>query len=157
MATRTIWRDCAHCFRPFEQPNDPGRKRVFCSDACKQAAYRRRKRRAEQAEQQRQRRFYEQAREHARRQHEREEHAHRERARQHASTEPPGDTGRPRFHCAGCGGRRAAHTFHHDQPAHSRARRRWDALLRKAASTTFPEEAAACRAKAEQLAAKYGL
>jgi hypothetical protein len=144
MATRTVWRDCAHCFRPFEQPNDPGRKRVFCSDACKQAAYRLRKRRQEQAEQQRQRRFYEQAREHAR--------------REHARTEPPpSDTGRPRFHCAGCGGRRAGHTFHHDQPAHSRARRRWEALLRKAASTTFPEEAAACRAKAEEIAAKYGL
>jgi hypothetical protein len=33
-----------------------------------------------------------------------------------------------------------------------------EALLRKAAATTtFPEEAAACRAKAEQLRAKYRL
>jgi Protein of unknown function (DUF2786) len=32
-----------------------------------------------------------------------------------------------------------------------------EALLRKAASTSFPEEAAACRAKAEQLRAKYRL
>jgi hypothetical protein len=37
------------------------------------------------------------------------------------------------------------------------ARRRYDGLHAKAASTGFPEEAAACRAKAEQLRAKYGL
>jgi len=30
-------------------------------------------------------------------------------------------------------------------------------LLRKAAATTFPHEAAACRQKAEALRAKYGL
>ena len=36
-------------------------------------------------------------------------------------------------------------------------RRIIDPLLRKAASTTFPYEAAACRAKAEQLRVKHGL
>ena len=41
---RIIWRDCEHCGREFSQPDDPGRKRRFCSDACKQAAYRARKR-----------------------------------------------------------------------------------------------------------------
>jgi hypothetical protein len=51
---------------------------------------------------------------------------------------------------------RPAH-LHHDQAAHDRARRRYDGLHAKAASTGFPEEAAACRAKAEQLRAKYGL
>ena len=35
--------------------------------------------------------------------------------------------------------------------------RRYDGLCAKAASTGFPEEADACRAKAEQLRAKYGL
>ena len=66
---RIIWRDCEHCGRAFSQPDDPGRKRRFCGDACKQAAYRRRKRQAEQqrrygdwASQQRE----EQRREHAR-------------------------------------------------------------------------------------------
>ena len=66
---RIIWRDCEHCGREFSQPDDPGRKRRFCADACKQAAYRRRKRQAEQqrrygdwASQQRE----EQRREHAR-------------------------------------------------------------------------------------------
>jgi hypothetical protein len=51
---------------------------------------------------------------------------------------------------------RAAH-LHHDQAAYDRARRRYEGLCAKAASTGFPEEAAACRAKAEQLRAKYGL
>ena len=37
------------------------------------------------------------------------------------------------------------------------ARRRYDGLHAKAASTGFPEEADACRAKAEQLRSKYGL
>jgi hypothetical protein len=50
-----------------------------------------------------------------------------------------------------------SHIFHHDQAAHDRARRRYDGLHAKAASTGFPEEADACRAKAEQLRAKYGL
>jgi hypothetical protein len=55
------------------------------------------------------------------------------------------------------GGQRAEHTVHHDQAAHERAHRRCDALLRKAAGTTFEHEAAACRAKAEALRVKYGL
>ena len=46
---RIIWRDCEHCGREFSQPDDPGRKRRFCADACKQAAYRARKRHADQA------------------------------------------------------------------------------------------------------------
>jgi membrane protein involved in colicin uptake len=46
---RIIWRDCEHCGRAFSQPDDPGRKRRFCADACKQAAYRARKRHAEHA------------------------------------------------------------------------------------------------------------
>jgi hypothetical protein len=45
----------------------------------------------------------------------------------------------------------------HDQAAHERARRRYEGLRAKAASTGFAEEAAACQAKAEQLRAKYGL
>jgi len=35
---RIIWRDCGHCGNQFSQPDDPGRKRRFCADACKQAA-----------------------------------------------------------------------------------------------------------------------
>jgi hypothetical protein len=50
-----------------------------------------------------------------------------------------------------CGGQRAEHAVHHDRAAHERARRRYEALLRKAAGTPFEHEAAACRAKAEAL------
>jgi hypothetical protein len=42
--TVTIWRTCPSCFGSFEQPDDPGRKRVYCSRACQQAAYRARQR-----------------------------------------------------------------------------------------------------------------
>jgi hypothetical protein len=42
--TATIWRACPSCFASFEQPDDPGRKRVYCSRACQQAAYRARQR-----------------------------------------------------------------------------------------------------------------
>ena len=69
----------------------------------------------------------------------------------------PDDPGRKRRFCAACGGNRGPHTTHHDQAAHERARRRYEGLRAKAAATGFAEEAAACRAKAEQLRAKYGL
>jgi hypothetical protein len=42
--TATIWRTCPSCYGSFEQPDDPGRKRVYCSRACQQAAYRARQR-----------------------------------------------------------------------------------------------------------------
>jgi hypothetical protein len=151
MATtvRSIRTACAHCGTTFEQPDDPGRKRRFCSAACKQAAYRARKRR----EQQSRRRAEEEA---ARRAREEQGRRARERTRAHR---PPPHQGSSRSgpFCGACGGHRGAHTYHHDQAAHDRARRRYDGLCAKAASTGFPEEAAACRAKAEQLRAKYGL
>jgi endogenous inhibitor of DNA gyrase (YacG/DUF329 family) len=34
MDVRVIHRDCPTCGRRFGQPDDPGRKRRFCSDAC---------------------------------------------------------------------------------------------------------------------------
>ncbi|HZD02673.1 MAG TPA: hypothetical protein VFA46_21525, partial [Actinomycetes bacterium] len=123
----TIYTDCEHCGATFGQPYDPGRRRRFCSGRCRTAAYRERKRRQEQAEQQRQRRAYEQAREHARRQ--------RQRARAH---QPPPHVGtsRPHTFCGACGGLRTSHTYHHDDAAHERARRRYEALRAKAASTS---------------------
>jgi hypothetical protein len=148
---RIIWRDCEHCGREFSQPDDPGRKRRFCSDACKQAAYRRRKRQAEQARWRAEEEATRRAREERRR---REEQAHQRRAHR-----PPPHAGssRPGPFCGACGGHRGPHTTHHDQAAQERARRRYEGLRAKAASTGFAEEAAACRAKAEQLRAKYGL
>jgi hypothetical protein len=145
MKMRVIHRTCPTCGHSFGQPDDPGRKRRYCSDACKQAAYRQRKRAREQAHQR--------AQDDARRR-QREEQARRAR-----SHRPPPHAGssRPGPFCGTCGGHRGPHTVHHDQAAHDRARRRYDGLHAKAASTGFPEEAAACRAKAEQLRAKYGL
>ena len=153
-----IWSDCGHCGAPFGQPDDPGRKRRFCSGRCRTAAYRARKRRQEQAEQQRQRRFYEQAREHARRQREDQEHYQRQRHHDRSHQPPPhAGTSRPRVFCGACGGLRASHSYHHDDAAHERARRRYEGLRAKATSTTYGPEATACNAKAEQLRDKYGL
>ena len=148
MATtiRIIRTACEQCGRPFEQPDDPGRKRRFCSAACKQAAYRARKRAQEQARRRAEEEAARRAREEARRQ------------RQRAHRPPPhAGSSRPGPFCGVCGGHRGAHTHHHDQAAHERARRRYEGLCAKAASTGFPEEATACRAKAEQLRGKYGL
>jgi predicted nucleic acid-binding Zn ribbon protein len=147
MDVRIIYRTCPTCGASFGQPDDPGRKRRFCSDACKQAAYRARKRARDQARQ----RAEEEAAHRAR-----EEQARRARDRARR-TPPHAGTSRSGPFCSACGGPRGPHTLHHDQAAHDRARRRYDGLHAKAASTGFPEEAAACRSKAEQLRAKYGL
>jgi hypothetical protein len=146
--TATIWRTCPSCYASFEQPDDPGRKRIYCSRACQQAAYRARQRTS--------------AGQHSGRQDWRSER--HEQRRQRASS-----------HQAGAGQRRRQHTGQHDQrqpPPHSanghrsgagsgddlaRIRRIIAALLRKAAATSYPHEAAACRDKAEALRVKYGL
>ena len=47
MDVRIIYRTCPTCGTRFSQPGDLGRKRRFCSNACKQAAYRARKRERE--------------------------------------------------------------------------------------------------------------
>jgi endogenous inhibitor of DNA gyrase (YacG/DUF329 family) len=147
MHVRVIYRTCPACGRRFGQPDDPGRKRRFCSDACKQAAYRARKRDREQTRQ----RAQDDARGRAR------EDARPARDRSRRTPPPHAGTSRPGSFCGACGGHRGPHTVHHDKAAYDRARRRYDGLHAKAASTDFPEEAAACRAKAEQLRAKYGL
>ena len=42
--TAAIWGTCTSCGSSFGQPDDPGRKRIYCSQACQQAAYRARQR-----------------------------------------------------------------------------------------------------------------
>jgi hypothetical protein len=151
--------DCPACGASFEQPDDPGRKRVYCSRACQQAAYRTRQRTsngqrrggagqrqggAGQGRQQRQGRD-EQRWQHANQQQagagQRQQWRHNEHTRQRQPPPPgangqrPGATGSDR----------------------ERYRRIIAALLRKAASTPYPHEAAACRAKAEALRHKYRL
>jgi hypothetical protein len=152
--TATIWRTCPSCGASFEQPDDPGRKRVYCSRACQQAAYRARQRhsssqqrtgrqdwRSDHHDQRRQRPKSERAgagQRHQQRQ-ERQDQQHQQR--------------RPPPHSAN--GQRPGATNSGDDLA--RIRRIIAALLRKAAATSFPHEATACREKAEALRVKYGL
>jgi endogenous inhibitor of DNA gyrase (YacG/DUF329 family) len=102
---RIIYRTCPACGASFAQPDDPGRKRRFCSDACKQAAYRARKGAREQARQ----RAEEDTR---RRAH--EEQARRARDRTRRTPPLHAGTSRPGSYCGACGGHRGPHTFHHD-------------------------------------------
>jgi Protein of unknown function (DUF2786) len=160
--TETIWRTCPSCGGSFEQPDDPGRKRVYCSRACQQAAYRARQRqgagqrhgsgqrrtgrqdwredwRSERYEQ-RQRRAGSDRPGAGQRQQGRQDWRDEQRQRHRP---PPG----------GANGHRPGAST--DDLA--RIRRIIAALLRKAAATTFPHEATACREKAEALRTKYGL
>ena len=151
--TATIWRTCPSCFGSFEQPDDPGRKRVYCSRACQQAAYRARQRHS--SGQQR-----------AGRQDWRSDH--QEQRRQRAGSERPGAGQR---HQRRQDGQDQQHRQRRPPPGSAnghrpsatggdelaRIRRIIAALLRKAAATSFPHEATACREKAEALRAKYGL
>jgi hypothetical protein len=147
--TATIWRTCPSCFGSFEQPDDPGRKRVYCSRACQQAAYRTRQRtsagqrhgrqdwRSDHQEQRRQRPGSERAGA-GQRQHRRQERQDEQRQ------PPPGSAN----------GQRPGATSGDDL---ARIRRIIAGLLRKAAATSFSNEAAACREKAEALRVKYRL
>jgi hypothetical protein len=150
--TATIWRTCPSCYSSFEQPDDPGRKRVYCSRACQQAAYRTRQRtsadqqngrqdwRSEHHEQRRQRAGSQRSgagQRHHQRQDERDQRERQRRPPPHsANGHHPGATSGDEL---------------------ARIRRIIAALLRKAAATSYPHEAAACREKAEALRAKYGL
>jgi hypothetical protein len=153
--TATIWRTCPSCGAGFEQPDDPGRKRVYCSRACQQAAYRARQRASagqrHSGGQQRTGRQdwrsdgHEQRRQRARSDRPGAGQRHHQRhERQEQRRPPPGSA-----------------NGHHPRAASgdelARIRRIIAALLRKAAATTFPHEAAACREKAEALRVKYGL
>jgi hypothetical protein len=149
--TATIWRTCPSCYGSFEQPDDPGRKRVYCSRACQQAAYRARQRhsagqhtgrqdRRSQSHEQRRQRPGSQRPGAGQRHHQRQDRHDQQQQRR----PPPGSANGQRPG-AGSG----------DELA--RIRRIIAALLRKAAATSFPHEAAACREKAEALRVKYGL
>jgi hypothetical protein len=153
--TATIWRTCPSCGADFEQPDDPGRKRVYCSRACQQAAYRARQRtstgqrsshqdrrqdwRSDHREQRRQRPGSHRAGA-GQRHHQRQDW----QDQQHQRRPPPGSAN----------GQRPSAESGDDL---ARIRRIIAALLRKAAATSYPHEATACREKAEALRAKYGL
>jgi Protein of unknown function (DUF2786) len=123
---------------------------VYCSRACQQAAYRARQR---QGTGQR----HSSGQQRTGRQDRRQDW----RSQRHEQRHNGAGSGRPgagqrqqhRPPPGGANGHRPGATT--DELA--RIRRIIAALLRKAAATTFPHEAAACRAKAEALRAKYGL
>jgi hypothetical protein len=155
VSAATIWRTCPSCGGGFEQPDDPGRKRVYCSRACQQAAYRTRQR-TSTGQRQAGGRQRDGRRDQRQDWHDDGHEQRRQRAgsdgagagqrhhrRQDRAQPPPGANGQ----------RQSGATS--DQ--RERYRRIIDALLRKAAATPYPHEAAACRAKAEALRAKYGL
>ena len=150
--TATIWRTCPSCGSSFEQLDDPGRKRVYCSRACQQAAYRARQRTSagqHRSRQDRRSQSHGQRRQRAGSQRPGADKRHYQRQDQHAGQReqrrpPPGSANGHRPSATGG-----------DELA--RIRRIIAALLRKAAATSFPHEAAACREKAEALRAKYGL
>ena len=136
--TATIWRTCPSCYASFEQPDDPGRKRVYCSRACQQAAYRARQRTS--AGQHSSSQDWRSQSHGQRRQQRQDQHSGQRDQR----WPPPGSANGQRP------GARSGDDL-------ARIRRIIAALLRKAAATSFPHEAAACREKAEALRAKYGL
>jgi hypothetical protein len=150
--TATIWRTCPSCGAGLEQPDDPGRKRVYCSRACQQAAYRARQRTsAGRHSSRRDRRQDWRSTGHEQRRHEPGSERpgggrrHDQRDQQHQQRWPPPH---------GANGQRPGAGSGNDL---ARIRRIIAALLRKAAATSYPHEAAACREKAEVLRAKYGL
>jgi hypothetical protein len=158
VSAATIWRTCPACGEVFEQPDDPGRKRVYCSRACQQAAYRTRQRTSAG-----QRQHAGQQRRDGAGQWRRDREGGYEQRWQRTGQQRPGAGQRQDEHAGqreqrqppptGANGHRPGATS--DQRA--RFRRIVEALLRKAASTPYPHEAEACRAKAEALRAKYGL
>jgi hypothetical protein len=142
--TATIWRTCPSCGAGFEQPDDPGRKRVYCSRACQQADYRARQCTSAGQRTGRQdwrSQSYEQRRQRAGSQRRGAGQRHHQRQQRRP---PPGSANGQ--HPGAASGDELA-----------RIRRIIAALLRKVAAATFPHEAAACREKAEALRAKYGL
>jgi hypothetical protein len=150
--TATIWRACPSCGGSFEQPDDSGRKRVYCSRACQQTAYRARQRTSagQRSSRQDRRQSWHSERHEQRRQRAGSERPgagqrHHQRDQQHQQRRPPPHS---------ANGQRPGATAGDDL---GRIRRIIAALLRKAAATSFPYEAAACREKAEALRVKYGL
>lgn len=143
---------CKGCGRHFTQPDDPGKKRQFCSAACKQRDYRQRGGRASgtryESESARRRREEQEAfaREEARREQE------RQRSRQRRGGQRGHDTShRPDWCQPGAG------TFT-DTPAQAKGRHRAGLLYDRAEHAGTPaEEPTACREAAERIRKTHNL
>jgi hypothetical protein len=147
---RTITTVCGcGCGVTFQQPDDPGRKRQYATDACKQRVYR--ARRGVTGHEARDRRKAQERAEQARREQEdarrREEDAARARARR-ARERARAQTAGPDW----------THPRYSDDTATARARVRGAKLLERANHPgTGSHEADACRTKAESIRTKHGL
>lgn len=137
--TETIYRVCPACGVTFGQPNDPGRKRKYHSDACRQAAYRERTgRNGHEAERARA------AREEARREQE-ARRARERRARERARSESA--PGFPNW----------LHSRSTDDAATLRMKSRGRKLWERANHPgTGSHEAQACQEKLTQMRQRYG-
>lgn len=138
-ADETVYLDCAGCGVTFGQPNDPGRKRRYHDDACKQRAYRQRSGKdGHEAKRARQER--EQAR--------REQEARKARERRAREA-------REQAHRAGADWTAPRST---DTAAQKRARATCRKLMDRASHrNTNEHEASACREKADAIREKHGL
>lgn len=152
---RTMTSSCRMCGVTFHQPDDPGRKREFCSNACRQRAYRARGGRAsgtrrESARQQQRRREEEAwAREEARKEQERQRSEDRRRQRSSSGAYT---------HSSAYAGDRWTWARDGDTTDQARWRRRCRLLMDRAShASTDTHEANACREKAEKLRERYGL
>ena len=146
--TTTIYRECVGCGIRFGQPNDPGRKRQYHDDACKQRAYRARSGRnghegRAESESARIRREHAEAwaKEEARREQERQRSA-----RRRGTYQPP--KGMPKW----------CYAKHGDTAEAAKRRRTCRLLMERALHAGTPEhEATACREKAERLGMLHSL
>jgi hypothetical protein len=147
MTATTSATQCPSCGTTFYQPDDPGKRRVYCSSACRQRAYRARGGRASGTRQEsaRARERREQsdawAREEARREQARERMRRNRGRGQERIVTPPW--------CQEQAG---------DTAKQARARRTARLLYTRAGHPGTPEpEAAACRGKADEMRARHGL
>lgn len=144
--TEWIASDCRQCGVTFQQPYDPGRRREFCSNACRQKAYRARGGRASgthRASARQQREWQEAwAREEARKEQERQ----RAKARRGRGEKTP--SGMPTW----------VFRQARDSAEQEKRRRRCYLLFTRALHEgTDEHEAQACRDAAERIRARYGL
>lgn len=145
--TTAVTSVCAGCGVTFEQPADPGRRRLYHDNACRQRAYRARGGRASGTRtskaQQEQRRAEEEAWAEAQAKRERErERSQRRRGRGEERLDVP-DWCRP---------------VAADAPDRARKRTTCEALMKRAAHAGTPEaEARECRKKAQTLRVIYAL
>lgn len=149
--TDTIYSQCLNCGVTFRQPDDPGRRREYHSNACRQQAYRARGGRASgthkpsPSAEQRRAEQESWAADQARRERERERSEQRRNARTGRAQE---QIPTPEW----------THATSTDSAAQAKYRRICNLLMRRAAhDSTNAHEAHQCQQKAQTIRTRYGL